>query len=223
MAIILAENMNALNPTATQSFGIATKRFLENAENEGNSVKAHLAGRALLLGTALFGTAEAISRFVLYCFGQIAALFTFYQSEPVNAFVQNQVKAGFAATIITSASFFSLLSPSVFTTLQFSEEVLPVRQHERIDPPAEEVPPVRQYQRIDEMAVERRREAEMIVDVVKLPFQLMALAFQVPFYCVYLSFQLMLLPIRIALLPLQLMLCPFNFLVPRNNLRLNLI
>lgn len=236
--------MNPLNLTPTQSFGIATKRFLETAENEQNSLKTHLAGRALLLGTALFGTAEVIARLALYCVGQIIALLTFYQSEPVNAFVQNQVKAGFAATVITSVSFFSLLSPSIFNTMQLSEEMLPVRRYQVMDQAAEErrreaeqvagavhlpiqqLPeeplPVRPYQRIDQVAEEGRRAAELVTDVVRLPFQLMALTFQIPFYCIYLSFQLMLLPIRIALLPLQLMLCPFNLFAVRSTIRLNL-
>ena len=199
--------MNAITPTATQSLGIATKRFVVEAVNDGSIARTHLAGRALPLGTALFGTVEVAARLAMYCVGQVAALFTLYQNDTINNFVADQVRGGFIATIITSASFFSTLSPSIFTTIHLPGEALVARQ---IEP-------------IDEAAVERRREAEIVRNLIRLPFQMLALTFQLPFYCIYLGIQLAILPIRIALLPIQLMLCPFKFFAPQQNFRLNLV
>ncbi len=74
--------MNAITPTATQSLGIATKRFVVDAVNDGSIARTHLAGRALLLGTAIFGTVEVAARLAMYCVGQVAALFTLFDILP---------------------------------------------------------------------------------------------------------------------------------------------
>lgn len=193
-----------VNATLTRSAALETVQFIETAERERNSLNLHLVGRVFLLGTALTGIFEVVSRMGLFCIAQVAALLTLYQSEDLNAFIKDQVKISIASTAIAAASLFSLLSPTVFATTQVAEEA----RHER------------QIQLIERMAEENRRQAEIIADAVQLPFQMIGFIFQIPFYFMYLTFQLAILPIRIALLPLQILLCPCTFFAPRPRFEL---
>lgn len=193
----------ARNTSVACSLGQEVHQFIQNAINQDRSLRLHIIGRALLAGTALAGTIEMISRLAFYCLGQVGAVLTFYQSETLNAFIKNQAKVGFSAAIITSASLFSLLSPQFFTELRFVAEA-----------PAEiaEARP----------APHLRRESDAISEIVKLPFQMVALCFKLPFYLMQLTLSLALLPVRVALIPMRLV---FENLRIGNNdhIRLDLI
>lgn len=188
------------NASITHALGREVKQFLQSAVEEADFVKVHLAGRGLLLGISLAGIAEVTARLAFYCLAQVAAFLTLYQSDTLNALIKDQVQISFNASIITSASLFSLFSPHFFTTLHFTQDAA----HNRPVPIAR---PLNQEQ-MNQQQIER--EAQMVMDIIKLPFQMIALAFQLPFYMIQLSFNLMLLPIRIALLPFRIALMPLN-------------
>lgn len=199
--------------TLTQSLGYQTKQSLQTAYAEGDSFNTHIAGRFRLLGTAVVGTVEIIARLACFLLGHIAGIFSLYQSADINQFLKEQIQAGFSASTITSASFFALLSPDIFRNIHFPQEALEA---------PEPIPVPRSINR--ETVAEELRVLALVVDVVRLPFQMVAFFFKLPFYFVYLTFQMaFVLPIRLMLLPLQIFINALNFERLRNPFDLNLI
>jgi hypothetical protein len=193
-----------IHATVTRSLAVDTADFIQQAQQEGNQINLELGGRILLLGTASIGIAEMISRMALFTIAQFVSFFTLFQSDSLNNFTKDQVKLSIAATAITVASLFSLLSPTVFASTQLAEEA----RHER------------QIQLIERMAQENRWQAQIIADAVQIPFAMVGFMFQIPFYFMYLTFQIAILPIRIALLPLQILFCPCSSFAPRPRFEL---
>lgn len=202
-----------MTPSITQTLGYDTKKYLEAAHDEGNVLGKHIAGRVRLLATAVVGTVEVIARLAFFILGHIAGIFSLYRNPEVNAFLREQIQGGFSASVITSASLFSILSPSLFESIAFPQE-------------AEEEITEEQAQRImaRQLDAEERRVAGLVVDAVALPFQMVAFFFKLPFYLTYLTFQTaVVLPIRIMMLPFQLFISALTFERPRDTFRLNLI
>ncbi len=227
-----------MTPTLTQSLGFQTKQYLNDAYQRQDAYDTHLVGRLRLLGTVIVGTVEIITRLVFFLLGHIAGVFCLYQSEEINRFLNEQTQGGFSASVITSASFFSLLAPNLFRNISFPQEFNqgrvqnqartephPLNQYqERIietEPLNQEPPP--QYRPIADSGLDRRL-TDLIVDIVRLPFEGLAFCFKLPFYCIYLTFQFtFVLPIRLMLLPFQVFVDAFSFERPRQNFDLNLI
>ncbi len=226
--------------TLTQSLGLQTKQYLDNAHQRQDAYATHLVGRFRLLGTTVVGAVEVIVRLALFLLGHIAGVFCLYQSNDINQFLKDQARAGFSASIITSAGLFSLLSPNLFRGISFPQEPNQVRRdpalqesnparvaplsQEPIRPEEAELQPLRHRAvLVRESAIEERC-TNLIVDIVTLPFKMVAFFFKLPFYFIYLSFQLgVVLPIRLALLPFQIFIRALSFERPRVDFELNLI
>lgn len=197
----------------SDSFGYQTKQYLQNARDEENLFGFHIVGRIRLLATALVGTIEIISRLAFFFLGHITGIFSLYQSPEINEFLREQIGAGFTASVITSASLFSLFSPALFESMEFAREA------------QEEIPKAiaeRRFARL--LDPEERRISRLIMDAVSLPFQMIAFCFKLPFYLTYLTFQAtFVLPIRLMMLPFQVFISALTFERPKDQFRLNII
>ncbi|MBX7067685.1 MAG: hypothetical protein K1X28_10695 [Parachlamydiales bacterium] len=202
-----------MTPTLTQSIGYQTKQYLETARDEESLLATHVAGRVRLLATALVGTVEIVARLAFFMLGHVAGIFSLYRSPEINDFLREQIYGGFTASVITSASLFSILSPSLFESIQFPQEE------------DKEIPEAVMQRRIARaLDPEERRVARLVADAVSLPFQMVAFCFKVPFYLTYLTFQAaFVLPIRIMMLPFQLFISALTFDRPKDQFRMNLI
>lgn len=203
-----------MNLTLSQSLGLQTKQYLDEARQRQNPLAFHFAGRFRLLGTATVGAVEVVVRLALFLLGQIAGVFCLYQSADINRFLMEQTRAGFSAALISSAGFFSLLAPDLFRGISIPVTGLnPAQPLER-----EPTRPVR-YRAL-ESAIEER-VTRLILDVVTLPFKMVAFFFELPFYCIYFAFQIsFVLPMRLMLLPFQIFIDALSFQRPRINFEL---
>lgn len=198
-----------MNLTLTQSLALQTKQHLDNAYQIEDTCAIHFGGRLRLLGVAVVGLVETAVRLVLFVLGHIAAVFSLYKSQEINQFIKEQTRAGFSSAMISSAGFFSLISPDLFREVSLpkapnqegvSQLPPPYNPDAMVLPSA---PPEEPVVLIQEVAIEERT-TNCIVDLVMLPFKMIAFLFKLTFYCIHWTFQLAVLPIRLALLPFEM-------------------